>query len=140
MDQLTELQHVVDRAAEAATDLASSQMQIDNWAAILRDAGPDGRDSTTAGALAILMIEAAECHDDTCDEDPCCMCDHLRNGVAMVLAAARADVDEELERRLRYDPEQAKRRTKLIPRKDAGQEGRTVWTRCWVFSKPSTSP
>lgn len=115
MDHLPEMQADIDQAAEAAGYLDTSVMQIDNWAALLRDGDPG---EVTAAGLRRILLEVADCHTDICADEDCCECEHLRNGLALVLAASRAELDGELERRLRYDPQ---RRPGLIPRADPGE-------------------
>jgi hypothetical protein len=101
MDHLRELLAEVDRTGDAAGDLGVSEMQIDNWAVLLRDT--DQPDMVTAAGLRRILLETAECHAEDCADAQCCLCEHLRNGLALTLSASRTDLDAELERWLRYD-------------------------------------
>ena len=119
MDCLKQLLDEVDRAADAASDLGASEMQIDKWAVLLRDT--DQPDTVTAAGLRYILLGTAECHAEGCADARCWLCEHLRNGLALTLAASRADLDAELERRLRYDaydPARANGRARAVRRRD----------------------
>jgi hypothetical protein len=119
VDRLKQLLAEVDRAADAASDLGASEMQIDKWAVLLHDTGQP--DMVTAAGLRQILLWTAECHAEDCADAQCWLCEHLRNGLALTLAASRADLDAELERRLRYDaydPARTTERARVVRRID----------------------
>ena len=116
MDNLTELQAAVELAATVAADYDVTDEHTSTWATALHD-DPD----LIADTLRAAMLDVADCHADTCVNSDCCLCDHLREPLALILTLARAEMDAELGRRLKENPEDAHRRARLVYRPDPGE-------------------
>lgn len=102
-DALTVLQADLDQAAVVAADIGADANSIDAYTEeFLRT--PGSLAAIEAATLRAALFEAVECHRDSCVELDCCLCEHLRGAVAQLTALLRLSVNEELNRRLVWEP------------------------------------
>ena len=116
MDKLKAYQEVLEQFGKIAADHDVEAGQVAGHARQLAGIGTDDRNTYMTEVVLSAFLDVAACHHDVCVGVECCTCGYLRDGIAAMMAGARALIDEELERQLKYEPERAQRRTWLIRR------------------------
>ena len=116
MDKLMAYQETLEQFCKIAADHDVEAGQVAGHARQLAGIGADDRNTYMTEVVLTAFLHVAACHRDVCVGVECCTCGYLRDGIAAMMAGARALIDAELERQFSSEPERARKRIRLFRR------------------------